>query len=524
MMNYRHLLILLLLISVQSCRPLSLGSPVDSRSTQPEAESPLPIILTPTPTIKPNATHTPSPTSPITSPESTPTPIVTPEPPQTPNFLGWQTDQVLSLLTYSGIKVKDVKPVSPNTLGTPGILAVDALKVTFPHLLLEYEGLILIFNNPEDLLIAQELYTADLSTESSIDYWLYAKDNLLILVDNRIPDRKKLAISNVFFEAILNSVLNSVPQSSSTTYLPWNQFYPADRGQLTNPEIGAGQRTFNRWSDENLWYFGGATWAYQDPSGSTDPPFTFPDKFQGEPLQYFYVYHCEPQQNPNPFQDCLNMQIYTELLTEFGDPTFIGNWAHGGWKSLKRKPVEWTVYYRLDAFDGHCDKSYIWDHMDDSDLQYPDNKTPLLFRMPAIEGSIYVSDPVCAITYNSYEQRKKFILRTEIWRVVTSLMDSSYDAETDRQVIKAENYYYTSEQITDDDIFFKLWGHEIFWSRQVKPEAILEDGFQSFWWYTWDPPPTENADYDPDPTWNEYQWCRLDISKGPPGLGMLNCE
>jgi hypothetical protein len=96
--------------------------------------------------------------------------------------------------------------------------------------------------------------------------------------------------------------------------------------------------------------------------------------------------------------------------------------------------------------------------------------------------------------------------------------------DTDRYVIQARNLYYEYYVQQGKEAVFKLFGDEIYTMRQVKPEQPLLYGLEAFWWGAWGGTPELDADRDGDPSWSELQWCYVDYSQGPVGLGKLICE
>lgn len=354
--------------------------------------------------------------------------------------------------------------------------------------------------------------------------WLIVFENTLVHFEGNNLDLQQLDSELLRSKWERLSVLESSPDLNRYKFVDWGDYYPMNRGQGNDPSSGKSQRTYNRWSKENLWYFGQSTWRYQDPSGGSAPPATFPKSFNEQMTKYFYNYQCDPDINPDVYQDCINWQIYIEIMSEFDDPSLLGNWTTGGWKSLSARPPEWTVFYSVDAFDGVCEGDYIRKYFSNEDLGNPENKTPLLFRLPSTKGVTYTGYEVCAITFNGFEQNIGDIQSAETWRVTTTMHDLYYDLKNNHSVILAENRYYTYHSTIRAKSIYRLWGRELYWMEQVDSADRLSGGFEKYWWYTWELPPEANADVDHDTTWSNYQWCHLDLLSGPAGLGTLICE
>lgn len=518
-MKRAALLLLMLVAATQACSLPGLPAADPSPSaTQAISLPPNPTAtISATPTAAPS--HTPLPAAGEDTHNDPPTPTLqpSPTPTPTPQFHIWSSQQALDLLAALKLKIGEARPAqAEDLLGAP-MLAAEALVFDLSAYCRGCSGLALSFTAPGDLEAIRNFYAA-LGEQR-----LIAKDNLLLHLDNRLSRSQALRFQQALEENTLASVLEAY-NHNLFGFESWQEYYPTDRGQQTDPAKGRAQRTYNRWEGDGLWYFGQSTWRYQAPDGSASPPAFFPAAYGDQPLHYFYNYQCEPRANQDPSKDCLNWQIYIELLGNTDDPTLLMNWARGGWKAIRRKPAEWEVFYRPEAFGGVCEKAHILANYDDATLQDPENKAPLLFRLPDRVGATYAGPDVCAVIFNNYIPRTKFIRQVESWRPATHVIAKTYDPATQRYVIQAENRYYKIETRLDGDALYSQWALEMYWVRQVKPDQPLRDGFEAFWWFSWKQPPEENLDRDHDTTWSDFQWCRVDTESGPDGLGVLVCE
>jgi len=471
-----------------------------------------------TPTSPPSQTPLPDQGAEESTPEATTvTPSPQPSPTSTPQFHIWSAQQALTLLGALNLKVGEARPaLDEDLLGAP-MLAAEALVFDLSAYCRGCSGRALSFATPNDLEAIRNYYAA-LGEQN-----LILKDNLLLHLDNRLSNRQFIRFQQTLDTHALRSVLEAHTRNV-TSFESWQDYYTIDRGQQADPANGRAQRTYNRWEGDGLWYFGQSTWRYQAPDGSSSPPPYFPTTYQGQPLHYFFNYQCEPRTNDDPTKDCLNWQIYIELVGNIDDPTILMNWARGGWKSIRRKTPEWEVFYRTDAFGGQCNKANILANYDDAYLQDPANRAPLLIRLPDEPGPIYSGPEMCVIIFTSYTPRIKFVKTVDVWRLTTQMLSKTYDAASQRFVIKADNRYYKPLANIDGDMVYTQWAQEIYWMRQVKPEEPLWGGFEAFWWFSWKQPPDENLDGDNDLTWSNYQWCRVEPENGPDGLGALICE
>jgi hypothetical protein len=242
----------------------------------------------------------------------------------------------------------------------------------------------------------------------------------------------------------LEAVLDKMNTPGDENYEPFAQYYPTDRGQQRDPVSGESQRTFNRWQDppdhQNIWQFGQSTWLYQDPNGGDAPPAGLPISYTNGTLSYYFHYQCEQTPTADPLKDCLNWQIYIELLARDNNDTYLGNWARGGWKRVIPHDIEWEIYYKPDAFDGQCDKDYIQTNFSDAYLADPANKAPLLFRIPNRPGIYSATPKICVVIFNGYYQQAQAITQAYYWRVTGSIY--SKELVGDRYLINADNTYY----------------------------------------------------------------------------------
>ncbi|GEM_PF-6018604 len=440
--------------------------------------------------------------------------------PNTPGFSLWNAWQVLTLFRGFGLDVLDPIPVS--TSGMEGIEARGNEGAIFrpgapcePCLIWVFT-----FSDPGEVKALRDELT-QVTKAARED--LFIHENVLLRFE-QVP----MAIRPPYQEALslgmLGSVLDAPNNLTDADFESWRAYYPIDRGQQSDLQRGRSQRTYDRWEGPNRWLFGQSTWLYMDPDEPGAPPPGLPTTYRGRPLTYYYHYHCEPQTNPDTYTDCTNWQIYIELLSMGKDETELYNWARGGWGSLSPKPVHWEAYYPPAVFDERCETNDIRQNFSSATLQNPQLRAPLAFRLPSQPGLWNISPEVCALTFNNYLYTVENLRQAKRWRVFTRMLAKEFDTATQRFVVKAENQYYERIQDVDGEAIYRKWAHEIYWSREVKPDTPRLYGLEAFWWWTWERPPERYRDYNLDPTWSELQWCYVDPSRGPKGLGTLVCE
>jgi hypothetical protein len=436
---------------------------------------------------------------------------------KTSGYSRWSSGQALRVLAAFDLTVEGITPLTRAAYPGEQIFFNEAIRFQLPAACADCGGTIYSFSYPQGL----EATHSYLSTLGHKAPQLFKQDNLLVQLDKAIPNDQALAIQAALHNRALEAMIRRVRDGAQVAYEPWSQYYATYRGQEKDSDNGRSQRTFDRWEDEdNIWLFGQSTWRYQDPKGGNAPPEGMPSAYAGRELDYYYHYHCE--QTPTPgAQDCLDWRIYIELLTQGADDTEIANWARGGWKRLTPGPIEWEVFYKADAFNGRCDKAYIQANYNDAYLLDPGNKVPLLFRLPSIPLVEDKSDKFCAVNFTGYQQKYTDIVKANFWYTTSQMLSKQYDPLTERYVIQARNLYYEYDKNQGKEAVYKLFGEEIYTMRQVKPEEPLLYGLEAFWWGAWE---KKEPDRNEDPTWSALQWCRVDYSQGPPGLGKLVCE
>jgi hypothetical protein len=442
-------------------------------------------------------------------------------PNKTAGYSRWNSWQAGRVLAAFALPVEGITPLTRADMPANPILFNEAMHFNIPILCSGCGGTIYSFANPQDL-------EATLSYLRSLGYpasHLIQRDNLLLQLNSGLSDGQVALFQTALYEGALEAMIMRVQDEAQVEYEPWSQYYATDRGQQRNSETRKSQRTFDRWEAEgNRWIFGQSTWLYQDPEGGHAPPGGMPATYAGRELDYYYHYHCEKDPAANPSQDCLNWQIYIELLTQGENDTEIANWARGGWKRHSVSPVEWEVFYKADAFNGHCDKDYIQANYNDAYLLDPAHKVPLLLRLPSVPVIEDKSQKFCTVIFGGYQQKAPDITGANFWYTTSQMLSKQYDPDTDRYVIQARNLYYEYYAQQGKEAVFKLFGDEVYTMRQVKPEEPDLYGLEAFWWGAWGGTPELDADRDVDPSWSELQWCHVDYSQGPVGLGKLICD
>jgi hypothetical protein len=442
-------------------------------------------------------------------------------PGKTPGYSRWSSGQAVRVLAAFDLPVEGATSLTSAGYSVNPVPFNEATRFSLPTTCTDCGAVLYSFARPQDLEAARS-YLRSLGHTSPR---LFSQDNLLVQIDRRVPESQALDIQTALHDGVLEEMVRRVQDGMQVEYEPWSQYYATDRGQQKNPATGESQRTYDRWeAEDNVWIFGQSTWLYQNPAGGDEPPQGMPSTYSGNELDYYYHYHCEQDPAAEPSQDCLNWQIYIELLTQGANDTEIANWARGGWKRHTPSSPEWEVFYKAGAFDGRCDKEYIQANFDDAYLLDPANKVPLLLRLPSVPGIVDKSPKFCTVIFAGYQQKAADIVRATFWYTTSQMLSKQFDNGTQRYVIQARNLYFEYHTVLGRDAIYKLFGEEVYTMRQVKPENSLLYGLEAFWWGAWGGTPELDADRDVDPTWSELQWCQVDYTQGPAGLGVLVCD
>lgn len=492
--------------------------PQDATPTATEASAP---PASPTPIAPNGPIKSANPNNPTEPPAPNLTPASTAESaPATPSFAFWSMRQLLLIFQAAELKIAAASPLPEDDLPRLPLAPQEAWQLDLADYCSGCRGQILLFDSPESLAAAEKALS---SAPDAPPDWQFSNHNVLLRLDGKLSQRRAQAFTDAL-ETLLPASLLQPSQDPVEAYESWAYYYPLDRGQQVDPERGLGQRTLNRWEGpQNVWQYGQASWRYQDPAGTRNPPPHFPSSYQGEPLTYYFLYHCEPGENPNPSRDCLNWRMFIEMASISHQGTEFQNWALGGWRWKKPKPVRWEIFFPPQSIGGPCQKNYVRDALDDAFLQDPARKVPLVVRLPKTPGKRFVGQAFCAVAFNGYLLRQGHIVNAYQGIVTTQNLASAPDY-AGRKHIQARNDYYTLLTEVDGEAIYQRSAYEIFWMHQALPEALKDGGMQSFWWYTWAPPPEDNRDADVDPAWSAYQWCYQDLTKAPAGLGVLVCE
>ncbi len=438
-------------------------------------------------------------------------------------FARWNSQQVLTVLQGFGLEAEQPAALTEQDYGEIPVRAVEALRFSLPTACAGCTATVFTFANHEDLE-AVRAYFGSTVQKGVVAQHLYGNHNALIVLDNNVPGDKAAQYGEALALGLTQIQLEAPTNQTETDFASWDRYYPTDRGQQRDAQTGRSQRTYDRWEGDNRWLYGQATWLYQDPDGGDAAPLGLPSSYQGQTLDYYYHFHCEKEENPDIYKDCLNWQIYIELFGMGEDKAELAVWARGGWGRLSPTTPTWEAYYRPDSFNGNCTTQSVLENATDALLIDPAAKIPWVFRMPNDVGAWYVSDPVCTLIFDSYLYRREDVQKAARWHVITYLRDKTYDAKLDRTQIKAENVYYEYLATVNGEAVFKQWAREVYWVWEMKPEQPLSYGMDSFWWGAWPMPPEDNRDSNLDPKWAERQWCHMDRTQGPEGLGLLLCE
>jgi hypothetical protein len=432
----------------------------------------------------------------------------------------WNAQQVIKIFTAANLKIKETKDLSQADFPGQPFLGKEALWLDLSQYCFDCWGRLFVFESPEALEETHQFLQDFDESGPGQKSWLVVQDNVILQVSPNT--REKLV--NGFAEALRFLLPESLLVPSNydiSAYESWDEYYPLDRGQNVDPASGMGQRTYNLWEGPNQWLFGQSAWRYQDPDGSTNPPPYYPAAWQGQELDYYYLFQCEEARHPNPLKDCTDWRVYIELGTIINDGTEFHNWGRGGWQSQHNKPTKWEVFYQPDAFGGVCEKNSLRKNYATEYFQDPAIKRPIAVHLPKTIGLRVVSEPYCTVFFNSYELSANSIKEAHLGYVITMALEMNYDEATDQKIYKAINLYYYYLTDVDGERIFKRVSYELYWMRQLKEP--LKDGFTAFWWYDWQLPVDKYSDRDVDPTWSDFQWCYQDLSKPPKGLGKLIC-
>lgn len=438
-------------------------------------------------------------------------------------FARWYSGQVLTVFQAFDLQVEQPVAATEQDLGAIPVRAVEAVRFSLPSVCDGCRGWVFTFANREDLATVRTYFESTQRMETESPY-VYEDHNALIVLDAAVPVSATTQYKDALSLGLTRTQLDAPTNQTQADYASWDKYYPTDRGQQRDPQSGRSQRTFDRWDGDNQWLYGQATWLYQDPNGGDDPPLALPTTYQGQTLDYYYHFHCEKEKNQDIYKDCLNWQIYIELFGMGDDDTELPVWARGGWSRHTPAPPIWEVYYHPNAFGGECTTESVLANGSDALLMDSATKSPFLFRMPDRVGAWHTTDEVCTVTFDSYLYQLTDVQKATRWYAITYLHDRTYDTTLKRHQIRAENVYYEYLTTVNGEDIFKEWASEIYWVWEMKPEQPLLYGMDSFWWWAWPTPPEENRDTNGDPTWADLQWCRLDLTQGPEGLGTLICE
>jgi hypothetical protein len=437
-------------------------------------------------------------------------------------FARWNAQQILTVFEGFGLEVTEVTHFDRAAFGSIPITALEGVRFSNPSACANCTGQLFTFANRADLAAVRHYFEIANRQSLTVPY-VYEWFNGLVVLNGDIASDVAQKYKDAFLLGATRSQLDAPTNLEKSDFESWNAYYPTDRGQQRDVETGRSQRTFDRWEGANRWLHGQATWLYQNPQTPDRHPPGFPEAYAGRPLDYYYHYHCEETPNPDPTADCLNWQIYIELLTQGADETELLNWARGGWGQLTPRPPRWEVYYPTTAFGGNCTLNAVQITGSDAYLQNPTSKQGFLFRLPKTPGAWFNGPEICALTFNSYLYRLADVTGADRWRVTTITQAKEYNATLDRNQIQAQNTYYAYLATVNGEDVYRQWAAEIYWTWEMKPSQPLLYGLDSFWWWTWPTPAQDNRDSDTDPAWAALQWCRLDSSQGPEGLGALVC-
>lgn len=134
---------------------------------------------------------------------ATPTPTLTskPEVTPTPDFVRWNSTQMVDAFITAGLEASSPRPMTVDDYGFAPLVAIEGTRFLIPSLCAECGGRILSFASLEDLEKSRAYYV-DLGRESAAFYsWTFVKDNILVQINGDLPEEKAQQ-----YEAALNAM------------------------------------------------------------------------------------------------------------------------------------------------------------------------------------------------------------------------------------------------------------------------------------------------------------------------------
>ena len=272
----------------------------------------------------------------------------------------------------------------------------------------------------------------------------------------------------------------------------WNQWYPVNFGQKQS------ERVINWWNSTQQSDIMITGMSYLN---VPDKLPTLPARYQGKKLDFYYLWQCMYPWGDKRDPKCLRTEKYLEIISQTKSANYqLTTWSRGSTSA-------WEVYYDADKLGGveRCNRRDLI--ASGVDLSRPDYKKPLVFRLPEGRGQFALSEPVCAVVFDGYQQTANRIIdsryqkkvrnafETGNWLVMTVVKDYFTD-EQGQRVIDAENIYLTDNlshaarfsqsycsQQRDDQLHclagqgvvyphqgrnYRIFAFEEYWMRQVK--------------------------------------------------------
>jgi hypothetical protein len=176
---------------------------------------------------------------------------------------------------------------------------------------------------------------------------------------------------------------------------------------------------------------------------------TLPEYYNGKAVDYFYIWSCI---NPYGVDKCYKPS-YLEIISQgtavdTTGKTTLEHWARGSANS-------WEVYYDPEKIGwANCSSRDLSSTLD---LNQPGNKKPLVMKLPSQANTYYVTEPVCTLVFNQFEQSKTAVKDvrygsysnstspywwTGNWIVIT-INHERYMDNLNKEIVRAENIYLT---------------------------------------------------------------------------------
>jgi hypothetical protein len=134
-------------------------------------------------------------------PTSTPAFTSTPEATPTPQFILWNSQQVLEAFIAAGLEAETARPMTPDDYGIAPLVAIEGTRFFIPSLCDNCGGRIMSFSTQEDLEAVQNYYN-ELSRSSAMFFsWVFVRDNILVQINGDLPEASARQ-----YESVLNEM------------------------------------------------------------------------------------------------------------------------------------------------------------------------------------------------------------------------------------------------------------------------------------------------------------------------------